>query len=869
VTLLPAPFQTDTTVRVGTSFTLDGEFIDDGTFGPSLDYRWEYNATGDVNNPLAWTPIAGTEGTVATGTVNSSHTLSSVSKTDTGYYRLAVADAAHIDAYNCRAMSDIVRLRVLDGIRPDSATVQAYRQVEIDVLANDEMSASLFTPPFSLIDSVRVKPSAGTLTQTGTGDNSRLVYINRTGGGGLPNSVDSFRYAFTFFDAGVGRTVTVEATVYIYILQSRRGFTACPGESFEVSLTERPPGVQFEWYAAESPFASLGVGATRTLASMSGDSTYLVRPVTPSGAFPPGLLTVSLADPSEIRYMRWTGLVNSEWHCPDNWVEVHRTGDRTYETPTSHAPARCIPVRISSESPSYPELADSAWCAGITVENRAMLRNPHVLHYDSAQVEIALGSTERDRFIMWSAPLKHMYSGDYHFKQSGAPRWGDTYMNLFQQANPSGGTAGKNMFTATFGNPDFSLDLGKAFNLRVTSTSANRTEPWLFPQPDNFYTALSGDRYPTLGSLTRSDRHRFITDGQLLSADTTFRMNVFDENGFDLVQVVNPYLAWLDVKQFLNGNSGTLQGGYLIWSGVINEDFDAVSIDGNRYIYSRYPSLSTAPGLIPPLQSFFVQKASGAALTWLYMSPKWTTTSDGHHPFMLRAAPDDNGVLRIRASQGAGNSYAVLRYSSRAVPEYVRSEDVRTLFYDELPLTLYSLTVLREPLSINASGSFGERETALGLRLLNAGETRLEFTGMESFGHDVYLIDRERNNLEIDLQATPEYVFTVTKPSGTAALELNDRFVLRMTYTGRGLVGTSGVEHPEVLCSGGNGCLYVRSTQGRISALQVYNTLGMLLYSDRTLSSEFKVPVPGGPQTCIVKVRLENNTTVVRKVAVR
>ncbi|MDR1337102.1 MAG: hypothetical protein LBK22_09760, partial [Tannerella sp.] len=868
VTLLPAPFRTDTTVRAGTSFTFDGEYIDAGTFGPSLAYRWEYNATGEVNNPLAWTPIAETEGAVTAGIINSSYTLPNVSKTDTGYYRLAVADAAHIDAYNCRAMSDIVRLRVLDGVRPDSATVQAWRRVEIDVLANDELSASLFAPPFSLIDSVRLKPSAGILEQTGTGSSSRLLYTNRTGGSGLTNGIDSFRYEFTFFDPGIGRTVTVDATVYIYILQNRRGFTACPGEDFTVSLTEQPPGVQFEWYAAEAPFAFLGAGRERTLASVGGDSMYLVRPVTPLGAFPPGLLTVSLADPSEMLYMRWTGLVNSEWHCPDNWVEVRSTGSRTYETPVSRAPARCIPVRLSAGVPFYPELSDSAWCAGITVENRAMLGNPHVLHYDSARVEITLGATERDRFVMWSAPLKHMYSGDYHFKQDGAPRWGDTYMNLFQQANPSGGTSGKNRFTATFGNPDFSLDLGKAFNLKVTSTSVNRTAPWLFPQPDNFYTA-SGDRYPASGNLARDDRHRFITDGQLLSdADSTFRMNVFDENGFDLLQVVNPYLAWLDVKQFLNGNSLTLSGGYLIWSGRIDDDFEAVSVDGNRYVYT-HPALSTSPGLIPPLQSFFVQKSSDAALTWLYMSPKWTTTSDGHHPFVLRAAPDDNGVLRIRASQGAKNSYAALRYSPRAVPEYVRSEDVRTLFYDELPLTLYSLTALREPLSINASGSFGEQETALGLRLLHAGETRLEFTGMDSFGHDVYLIDRERNNLEIDLRETPEYVFTAVKPAGAAAVEINDRFVLRMTYTGRGLVGTSGVERPEVVCTGGNGCLYVRSSRTGITDLQVYNTLGMLLYSDRTLSSEFKVPVAGGPQICIVKARLEDHTTVTRKVAVK
>jgi hypothetical protein len=105
------PTQADTAVCNGSALTLSGAYIDDGTFANKLVYRWEYSATGDVNNPLAWSVIAGTAGT-ASGSVNSNYTIPSVSAADKGYYRLVVADTARINTYNCRAMSKVIALTV-------------------------------------------------------------------------------------------------------------------------------------------------------------------------------------------------------------------------------------------------------------------------------------------------------------------------------------------------------------------------------------------------------------------------------------------------------------------------------------------------------------------------------------------------------------------------------------------------------------------------------------------------------------------------------------------------------------------------------------------------------------------------------------
>jgi hypothetical protein len=741
--------------------------------------------------------------------------------------------------------------------RNDTRTVQKYRWVEIDVLANDVLAST----GFSLRDSVVLGPHAGTLVATGTGADSRLTYHNDRGLTGLAGHIDSFVYRFRLYEPSLGAVKEHRATVYLYILDDTHGSSTCDGRNYTAMLADVPSGVSFRWYGGAEPAdtsAFLGQGVSHTFAGLTGDAFRVVKPVNAGppaapwnreGGFPPGLFSVhaSAATPAP---MRWTGIAGTDWHNPANWVETH--SGATYEAPVSWAPSECTNVEIPSDAAHYPEVTGPASCDTIMLRNRALLKNPHALTYGAARVELRLNASERDRFIMWSAPLAGMYSGDFHFKNGGTPVWGDTYVNLFQQANPdvTSGVATKNTFTASFGHPGVALELGKAFNLRVTSTSMTRDRAWMFPQTDLSYTDVNGMRHPASGDLARSNR--FITDGVTLTG-STFQMTLDGNAGFDLVQVVNPYLAWLDMAQFLAGNPD-LSPGYLIWNGSFDTGFNTVYVDGNRHEYFPTTPLlpQNGPNLIPPLQSFFVQKtAFTQSLPTVKMSPDWTTTSGNAPLYVLRAAPVENGALRITAVQGSRTSYALLRHDTQAVPEYSSREDIRTLFYDGLSFTLYSLTALREPLAINSSGSFGQGETPLGLRVAEAGETTLAFSGMETFGHDVYLIDQQ-NGRTVDLQQTPEYTFTVTKPPGSGTVEINDRFVLRMEYTGRGLTDHAPVTHPEVLLSSQDGYLYVRSPAGPISRLEVYSLPGKQVYSDHTLSDSFKIPV-AGTQVYIVK----------------
>jgi hypothetical protein len=123
--ILTQPTKLDTTVCVETSFTFEGSYTDDNTFGNNFSYRWEKNT--DIDNPLTWTTISTTQGTSTNGTVNSTYTISPVSLSSAGYYRLVVANEENIGNYNCRAISNIVHLQTVSGVT--AGTISANQTI--------------------------------------------------------------------------------------------------------------------------------------------------------------------------------------------------------------------------------------------------------------------------------------------------------------------------------------------------------------------------------------------------------------------------------------------------------------------------------------------------------------------------------------------------------------------------------------------------------------------------------------------------------------------------------------------------------------------------------------------------------------------
>jgi hypothetical protein len=792
---------------------------------------------------------------------------------------------------DCNWCDQAVRAARYQTIR-DLLTIEELTSVSIDVMKNDILPIvplAGVTPTKSFMDTVRLNtwniskpPVAGYLSfNNAVGSGARITY-HHDNRASLPANIDSFQYRLTYYNDVTAALETKTSTVYIYILKGAGGgFSSCYGQSTRIEMQNKPAGISFEWYRTQYDNVKIQANSTfRVTQPMQGDSTYWLKPLTSGITTTTGLTAAQIAHYKTLNFprgeilirlvtypakptslMRWTGHVSNQWRDPRNWVEVRSVNGREAESPVTYSPAPCSNVIIPSNVNNYPELADSENCKDITLKDRAMLGNPHALQYAAASVEIKLKPSERDRFVMWSAPLMSMYSGDYHYRNgAGDIKWGDVFMNMFQTANPDGGgTAEVNRFTATFADVTRALPLGTAFNLKVTSTSTTRDSLFRFPRIELEYTPAGGSPTSLAG---RNNSNKFVTHGKTLDALGQFKLNVYGDMAVDgtqrLVQVVNPYMAYLSVDSFLKYNTN-LKSGYYLWDGEVGTDMNAVAFtSGNRISVTTPPfALQTqSPSLayIPPLQSFFVAKNTpSASLGTVNMSPYWTTTSPVSS-YILRAATmvKSGGVMNITLTGGTRRAHAALIHTIGSGASSLDREDMPAVIHtvdNQTSLSLYTLSAGNERLAINSNEHFAMLPVQLGMTVTNGGEYRLEFSNLETFGYDVILVDKQQGNKQIDLRKTPEYRFSIANQPGGAAIEISNRFELRFNFTGHG-VNITSVEpiavSPNLRVSSGRGYIQVTSTNGPIESLQVYDAAGRRTFHNPAVNeARIRIPVSG------------------------
>ncbi|MDR0536939.1 MAG: T9SS type A sorting domain-containing protein [Tannerellaceae bacterium] len=743
------------------------------------------------------------------------------------------------------------------GTFPDFYTIQELDSVEMDILSNDILPDIPITigttpgqiwtePPYLsnlvLADSNIIQyPKAGYLTFNYQKGGKNRIFYHHNDSGYLVNSIDTFIYRLTFRNPQGNWMKTEIDTVCIYVMHSKvSGFTVCANSASIIELEERPSGVIFEWYNEHLQY--LGLGRSRSITTQQ-DSIYWLKPHAiqfPKAPFPLGKLKVSVVPlkSGSTSLMKWTGELSTNWRDPMNWVAVETDAQgRTYETHVDYSPAPCTNVIIPSRVNNFPELTRPVTCDSILMKDRAMLKNPHALQYKHASVEIKLKPSEQERFVMWSAPLAGMVSGDYHYRdKSNKPQWGDVFMNFFQKV-PGASSVVPNRFTPTTDKVDYKLDLGVAFNLKVKATSMTKDSLLSFPRAERQYSVTTSTG-TTVTNITRPNNHgKFITDGSTPSGnDNTFDLKVIDHPNSNMVQVVNPYMAYLDIRKFLVANSAVLHSGYYLWNGEVNSGFYAALLSngytGVQQHFSNFPSAPTPVELfIPPLQSFFVAKQRPSAqLASLKMSPNWTTTvAPVKGSYTLRSMqPVVKNVLNIELSQGEKKARAAIVHNPKA-SNFIDRDDMPAIDYSELPLTLYTFSSNHAPLIINVGSHLDIHSTAIGMRIKNAGETKLSFANLRGFGYDAILVDKLLNK-EINLQQNPEYTFTVTK-NGNDFIEINDRFVLKFK-----LGNLSSVEDiaptASISVTGEHGHIDIRSGEGDLGNVQVYDALGKRVYNN-------------------------------------
>jgi hypothetical protein len=774
----------------------------------------------------------------------------------------------------------------LISLNHDAVAVQEFKSVMIDVFHNDEIHVLDASNPFPSQkpgfrmsnQHIRGKgPVAGTLTFSG----SHIIYTHN--GTIPPNNIDTFSYVFNYKPTGSGVERAFSANVYIYIMQPATGsLGVCYGDNSTTKLKESPKGIRFIWWDEQNQLQPSSDSLTIHFGTITAPKTYLVKPLLSVWnndriEFLPGQLTVSpLGVSGSNGVMKWTGIVDTNWCDPRNWVEIKKGT----ETAALSIPASCSDVIIPSDLKNYPMLTSAVSCAKITMQNRAMIAGIHWLTYATAQVELKLEPVERDRFIMWSAPLMNMYSGDYHFKKGNAPYLGDVFMNVFQAKNPDdlSSVAKGNHFTPTFKNLGFELSPGQPFNLKLIATSSNKDSVFVFPKTEKSYTAIDATSYQASRNAYAG---KFMSDTVIAAGN---RIPVpCAMPGSNYIQVVNPFMAYLSIRNFLDNNKN-LENSVKIWNGRVNKqpnaapgDFITIlpdKADGNRYIIDNeedwFKSKTDNTGYIAPLQSFFVRKInSKETITLLNMNPVWTTTLSSSQlgNYILRADTKEIHTLRIKATQHTESSATVLFYHPEATPDYNEEEDAYKLFSSETAVSVYSFSPTNDPLAIHTSNDFQRNVVRLGIRLKEAGQVTFHFSGMETFAHKVYLIDHSQNNKKTDIQQNPTYIFTVVKQSpNDEVIELNDRFSLVMQYTGDIETTNQTIRNKNISITSRDGYIYVQ-TPYTAESIQIYSTAGALVYSTRMKSDSYRIQV-NSSDTYIIKVTI-NGEYVVEKVFVR
>ncbi|MDR1781040.1 MAG: VCBS repeat-containing protein [Tannerella sp.] len=784
---------------------------------------------------------------------------------------LSASDAALLSDCNWANNIESVAAFLL---RDDYATVPYYSTVMIDILNNDILN----TCSNLVLDTTMFRP-AGSVSPSVSGAwgkieivNNKIIY-HAPASTYVPDTVIDLTYSI---NCGILRT----AHIYIYLVGSCTGtFSACAGTSYTVCLKDQPTGIRFQWY--DNQYQYLGTTAP-TIPVPVNNVSYYVKPdfsVFPNSKFrlmdfPLTQITVNVnggVAPNVTDTMRWTGFADEDWHNPSNWVKL-KNGKQmaTEEMPNSS----CVDVILGANCPNYPTITSPVTVRNIHLEDRAMLVGLQHLTYTAASIEFIPVPSEKGRFVMWSAPLKDVYTGDYHFQTSGLPHWGNIYMNFFQSLNPDVGSmtiVREKTFTATFGTMNFALSLGRPFNIYMLPDTEG--EKLYFPQTATSYTDANGN---TVSGLSRTNAGRFITDGVLAyNGDIAVQYGDYGPS-WALVQVLNPFPAYLKVNEFLTlpSNVPKLQSSYKVWSGNIDEDFTSVLLTGDtmRMVLTDNPVLPTGTEtLIPPYQSFFVTKQSsylGMAIGNLNYNSSMTTTKNGTSSarYVLRSLETmaDDGLLRITARQSTYKNATVLRHEASATASYDENADSRKAFLDGVPVLVYSLTADgKTALAINQSNDFSA-PVRLCIRVRNT-ETpvTLEFSDIKTFGRKVYLYDYEADKT-IDLQQSPTYLFVVKQQlNSDGVAEITDRFELRFGEPTTATAISDGVDVYSV-----KGGIYVGASSGTLTKVVIYNLLGQVVTRRDVKAPSVVVPLASG-EVYLVAPEVDGKAFEVRKVLVQ
>ena len=429
-----------------------------------------------------------------------------------------------------------------------------------------------------------------------------------------------------------------------------------------------------------------------------------------------------------------TDPVDGDWNNWQNWSDG--------------APWECTNVIISGNCADYPELVKGGEnnCANLHLGAGAELVNAQYLeHYDLAWVELSLAP---NMYYMLSAPLKSMVTGDFFVPQKWAYDHSeeDYFTCLTPMTAPesrftprvyqrfwSSEVPGKVMsegalqtdvivsetdWTAPFNAVAEPYAAGMGFSVRTDGAATFR-----FPKTHTEYTYFDGSGSSTglTEGVARQDVGRLVIDGM----QDELKLTVENHTAGTTFVVGNPFLAHIDIQQFLAANS----------------NISSVKLSDGQAVSSIMRDNSTASGYthIAPMQAFYVEaKTAGTTLEVtftadmqaampgynIYATSAASSRAKTSSRAMTRGGMGMGNTLRLTAECDGRQSTALVTLRSSADDAYRAGEDSKVLIDTDMqPAVVVFTTADGHALDIQQRRS--DTAIPVGFRMQKSGRVSL------------------------------------------------------------------------------------------------------------------------------------------------
>ena len=505
----------------------------------------------------------------------------------------------------------------------------------------------------------------------------------------------------------------------------------------------------------------------------------------------------------------------------------------------------------------------------------ATLLNQHRLTYDKAWVEFEM--TPGDDYWM-ASPLKEVYAGDMYAPTdggqqnteaftditygSGNSRWNPAFyqkawnaaINYAASKDDAGIAteivpvdAVKSNWNIEYNDATVPYSIGKGFYLRVETdkTPTNGKVMVRLPKADDDYKYEEAPttRATDINNVDTKTNQKNLADLDAEGSMTLDLLTKVDNDGYHFL-VGNPYMAYLNMSEFLKANNSVLAEKY--WT--IDNDKIIVGTPDVVGTTGEWPEAQTN-GYVAPMQAFFVEsvdynptttKADGETTEAKKVTFKASMTVDaatakGH----TKSFSAVNPILTLTATSKQGQSRAAVVQKSDASNQYEADKDAVALLDSEIDAPMAYTVAGSYAAAVNAIHDY--KNVPLGVYAKDGEEVELSIEGASQLVSPLYLYDAvTRSTTPID----------------------DDSFTLNLTGSSHGryfLTTDEGIkaEGDIRIYSPADGQLIIASTPSdRLKQVQVYDLNGRMVESRQNVgTATCQLYVPGG--IYIVRVQSE------------